>query len=74
MKIPKGGSASNNIKLPGYQKFIFAGTASTHGGSGFYIKNDIDYIQRKDLEFNEDANHESIFIELIKTMYDLVFR
>ena len=63
-KIPKGGSASNNIKLPGYQKFIFAGTASTHGGSGFYIKNDIDYIQRKDLEFNEDANHESIFIEL----------
>ena len=63
-KIPKDGEASNNIKLQGYHDFIFSPTASTHGGTGFYIKNVIDYIPRKDLEINNDTNHESSFIEL----------
>ena len=55
---------SNNIKLPGYQEFLFTPTVSTHGGSGFYTKNDTDYIPRKYLEINEDLNHESTFIEI----------
>ena len=37
-KIQKGGSASNNFKLPGYQEFHFTPTASSHGGTGFYVK------------------------------------
>ena len=43
---------------------MFTLTESTHGGTGFYIKDDIDYIRRDDLQFNSPSNHESTFIEL----------
>ena len=32
-------------------------------GTGFYIKNNIDYISRKDLQINSPGNFEPIFIE-----------
>ena len=37
-KILKDTLPSNNIKIPGYEEFIFEPTETTHGGTGFYIK------------------------------------
>ena len=56
---------SKNIDIPGYQKFIFEPTQSTHGGTGFYIKNNINAIERKDLSINSINNCEACFIEII---------
>ena len=63
-KIIKDTSPSVNINLPGYNEFIYTPTESTHGGTGFYIKNDIDYIKRDDLQINSSPDYESTFIEL----------
>ena len=48
-KIRKYTLPSNNISIPGYDEFIFEPTETTYGGTRFYIKNNIDYISRKDL-------------------------
>ena len=61
-KIRKYALPSNNI--PGYDEFIFEPTETTHGGTGFYIKNNTDYISREDLQINSHGNFESIFIEI----------
>ena len=56
---------SNNIDIGGYDEFKFEPTGTTHGGAGFYIKNGIDYIERKDLDLNSPSQHEAKFIEII---------
>ena len=63
-KIRKDTLPSNNISIPGYDNFIFEPTETTHGGTGFYIKDSIDYISRKDLQINSPGDFESIFIEI----------
>ena len=63
-KIQKGISPSNNISIPGYDQFIFEPTETTHGGTGFYIRDNIDYIKRDDLQINSPGNFESTFVEI----------
>ena len=54
----------NNIDIPGYYDFEYTPTNSTHGGTGFYIRNDLNFIPRDDLKIVLDGNHESTFIEI----------
>ena len=56
---------SNNIDITGYDPFIFEPTETTHGGTGFYIKQNTDYVERPDLKFVSPSDHESMFIEII---------
>ena len=63
-KIRKDTLPSSNILIPGYEEFIFEPTETTHGGTGFYIKDNIDYITRKNLQINSPGDFESIFIEI----------
>ena len=62
-KIIKDTLPSNNIPIPGYEEFIFEPTDTTHGGTCFYIKDNIDYIIRKDLQIKSPGDFESMFIE-----------
>ena len=55
---------SNNTDIPGYKDFIFIPTESTHGGTGFYIKDNLDHIDRKDLQISLPNEFESMFIEI----------
>ena len=48
-KIHKDTLPSNNISIAGYKEFIFEPTETTHGGIGFYKKDNVDFILRKDL-------------------------
>ena len=63
-KIHKGTLPSNNISIPGYGEFIFEPTETTHGGTGFYIKDNVDYFTRSDLQINSAGDFESMFIEV----------
>ena len=63
-KIFKDSSPSVNINLAGYNEFIFEPTETSHGGTGFYVKKDTDYITREDLQINSPSNYESMFIEI----------
>ena len=63
-KIFKDTSPSNNINIPGYHEFIFEPTETTHGGTGFYMKDNIDYVIREDLQINSPSDFESMFIEI----------
>ena len=53
-----------NINLDGYNKFIFQPTKTTHGGTGFYIKEHINYVERKDIKLNSSGDFESNFVEI----------
>ena len=64
-KICKGSDSSNNIDITGYQKFDFEPTETTHGGTGFYIKSNLTYKVRKELNLNSPGNFEAMFIEII---------
>ena len=64
-KILKDTLPSNNIKIPGYDDFIFEPTETNFGGTGFYIKDNLDCIIRKDLQINSPTHHESMFIEIV---------
>ena len=64
-KIREGMTTSNNIDIAGYNEFIFDTTETTCGGTGFYIKNNLDFYKRNDLQLNSPSNHESTFIEII---------
>ena len=55
---------SKNIDIPGYNKFIFEPTQSTHGGTGFYVNKNMNFIERKDLNINSINNCEACFIEI----------
>ena len=61
-KIRKDTLPSSNISIPGYEEFIFEPTETTLGDTGFYIKGNIDYITRKDLQINSPRDFESIFL------------
>lgn len=63
-KIRKGNQPLNNIHLQGYHPFIFEPTNTTHGGVGFYIREDISYNERTDLDLNSTSNYECKFIEI----------
>ena len=51
--------------IPGYQPFVFDCSNTTHGGTGFYIKNSIVFNKRDDLKFYSPGDFESTFIEII---------
>ena len=56
--------------LPGYQKFEGTKGSSKKGGCGFYIKNSIPYIQRKDLNIihkSKLSEFETNWIEVINS-------
>ena len=55
-KIRKDLPPSNNIFIPRYNKFVYEHTETTHGSAGFYIKDNLDYILRKDLQINSLGN------------------
>ena len=56
---------ATNINLEGYHPFVFDPTETTHGGTGFYIKDFLVFKRRDDLKFNSSSDHESTFIEII---------
>ena len=64
-KIKKDIEPLKNIGLHGYSPFLYQPTDTTHGGAGFYINNNLDFKERKDLNLNSTGNFETIFIELI---------
>ena len=43
----------------------FDPTETSHGGTGFYIKESLVYVRRDDLKFNSPGNYEPTFIEII---------
>ena len=63
-KILKDTLPTNDIEITGYDKFIFEPTESNCGGTGFYIKDNLDYDQRIDLQINSTRDYESTFIEI----------
>ena len=63
-KIRKDSPPSNIIFIPGYNEFFYEPTETTHGSDGFYIKDNLDHILRKDLQINFLGNFESTFIEI----------
>ena len=64
-KIQKENIAStSNIEIPGFHPFIFDCSDTTHGGTGFYVKNSIVY-NRDDLKIRSPGHCESTFIEII---------
>ena len=46
-------------------------TKSADGGALFYIKNDINYKLRPDLNINKDKELESIFIEILRKNFKI---
>ena len=64
-KILKDTSPSNNINISGYKEFTYEPTETDSGGTGFYIKDNLDFNQRKDLQINSPKDYESMFIEII---------
>ena len=51
--------------MDGYHPFVFDGTETSHGGTGFFINDSIVFKKRDALKFNSPGNYESTFIELI---------
>ena len=56
---------TTNINIEGYHPFVFDPTETTHGGTGFYIKDSLVFERRDDLKFNSSSEYESTFIEII---------
>ena len=54
-----------NIDIEGYKPFIYDISETSHGGTGFYIKNTINYKMRDDLKLFSPGDFESTFIEVI---------
>ena len=56
-----------NINLAGYHDFIYNPTQTTHGGTGFYVKDSLVYKLRNDLLLipPNPGDFESTFIEII---------
>ena len=53
-----------NLKIPSYHEFVFQPTETSHGGTGFYLKDYIDYVERTDLDFSSVGDFETSFIEI----------
>ena len=54
-----------NLDLEGFRPFIYDVTKTSHGGTGFFISDQINYKLREDLKIESEGNVESTFIELI---------
>ena len=64
-KIQKSSvKSSANIKIPGYHEFVFQPTETSHGGTGFYLKDYINYVERTDLDFSSVGDFETSFNEI----------
>ena len=63
-KIQKGNTPLVNTDIMGYKEFIFQTTDTSFGGTGFFIRDNLDYIERPDLAFNSKGDYESMFIEI----------
>ena len=63
-KIHKNTVPFNNISIPGYHEFIYEPTETSHGGAGLFLKDNLDYIVRNDLQLNVGSKFEAIFIEI----------
>ena len=63
-KILKDIIPTNKIDIEGYHKFIYGPIETTHGGAGFYIKEDLLYNERPDLNFDLKGNFDTYFIEI----------
>ena len=64
-KITKNqGNSLTNIDIPGYHEFVFQPTETSHGGTGFYLKENLNFIERNDLAFNSPGDFETKFIEI----------
>ena len=57
----------SNISISDYHNFVYTPTKSTHGGTGFYVKNTVNFKRRVDLETIPPGptDFESTFIEII---------
>ena len=57
----------SNIKLAGYHEFIYTPTQTSHGGSGFYIRDSLVFNKRNDLLLNSSGSgdFESAFLEIV---------
>ena len=45
------GNSVTNVNLDGYHPFVFDPTETSHGDTGFYIKESLVYVKRDDLKF-----------------------
>ena len=64
-KIRKGVDTLVNIGIPRYKPFIFDATETSHGGTGFYVKESFQINVRDDLKFNSPGN----FVSKYKNCY-----
>ena len=57
----------SNIKLAGYHEFIYTPTQTSHGGSGFYIRDSLAFKKRNDLLLNssDTGDFKSTFFEIV---------
>ena len=57
----------SNIKVAGYHDFIYTSTQTSHGGSGFYIRDTLAFKRRNDLLLNppDTGDFESTFLEIV---------
>ena len=57
----------SNISISDYHNFVYTPTKSTHGGTGFYVKNTVNFNRRVDLELIPPGltDFESTLIEII---------
>ena len=57
----------SNIKLAGRHDFIYTPTQTSHGGSGFYIRDTLAFKRRNDFLLNtpDTGDFESTFLEIV---------
>ena len=53
-----------SVSVDGYHEFVFQPTETSHGGTGFYLKDYIDYVERTDLDLSSVGDFETSFIEI----------
>ena len=56
-----------NIQIPGYHEFIYDSSETSHGGTGFFVKNSLAYNIRNDLKLVQPSSgeFESTFLEIV---------
>ena len=59
-------NADHNVDINGYNFIHNHRKNKTGGGVGLYLKNDLQFKNRKDLHFSDANSTESLFIEVIK--------
>ena len=64
-RIKKDNKPSNNIDLQGYNEFIFEPSGTACGGTGFYIHEKHDFLERDDIKLNSPSDFEAMFVELV---------